>query len=86
MASNENELQGARFFLLNEIYTPCFTVWVFSPIQSRAIRLTEGNYVQFFRGSQEEIQQQASQLYFPNMRCARSTIIKAFLCALMSHF
>uniref|UniRef100_A0A7M6DRY8 Cnidarian restricted protein n=1 Tax=Clytia hemisphaerica TaxID=252671 RepID=A0A7M6DRY8_9CNID len=29
--------------------TPCFTVWVFSPIQSRVIRMSEENYINFFQ-------------------------------------
>ena len=36
-------------YLVKELLdSPCFTIWTFSPIQSRLIRLREVNYVQFF--------------------------------------
>ena len=36
-------------YLVKELLdSPCFTIWTFSPIQSRLIRLREENYVQFF--------------------------------------
>ena len=49
MQSDFQDSATQLMYLIKELLdTPCFTVWMFSPIQSRIIRLTEGKYVQHF--------------------------------------
>ena len=37
-----------RYLVKSLLDTPCFIIWIFSPIQSRLVRLTQKNYVQIF--------------------------------------
>ena len=43
------------YLIKDLLETPCFTVWAFSPLQSRVIRLTDANYLQFFETKYQAI-------------------------------
>ena len=44
-----------RYLVKSMLEIPCFIVWAFSPLQSRSIRLSKENYVQYFESGFQAI-------------------------------